>query len=332
MISCIKKRKNTFIYRVFSAFTACVFTFSIIVPPSPTLAQTVPQSILNLPLPSTMVSLTPSFNSPLIRGITIRPENPLKFDFLVSQGDDLLSGEQFRSESKKLIKYFLAALTVPDDELWVNLSPYEKNRIIPTTFGQTEMGRDMLAQDYMLKQLTSSLMYPEDDLGQEFWDRVHKKAYEKFGTSEIPMNTFNKIWIVPEKVVVYEHDQTAFVVESHLKVMLEEDYEALRHEMGNAKSRVHGNKKSGTRNESLRHNDVGANNYSPVRDDAKIVSGVSSEIVKEILVPEIEKEINEGKIFTQLRQIYNSVILATWYKDNLKESLLGKIYIDLRKD
>ena len=41
------------------------------------------------------------------------------------------------------------------------------------------------------------------------------------------MNTFNKIWIVPEKAVVYEHGQTAFVVESHLKVMLEEDYVAL---------------------------------------------------------------------------------------------------------
>ena len=30
------------------------------------------------------------------------------------------------------------------------------------------MGRDMLAQDYILKQLTASLIYPEKDLGKDF--------------------------------------------------------------------------------------------------------------------------------------------------------------------
>ncbi|MBF0385064.1 MAG: UTP--glucose-1-phosphate uridylyltransferase, partial [Candidatus Omnitrophica bacterium] len=49
------------------------------------------------------------------------------------------------------------------------------------------------------------------------------------------------------------------------------------------------------------------------------------------LIPEIEKEVNEGKNFAPLRQIYNSVILASWYKDTLKESLLGKIYVDKNK-
>jgi len=57
----------------------------------------------------------------------------------------------------------------------------------------------MLAQDYILKQLTASMMYPEDELGNEFWQRVYKKAQDKFGTAEIPTDTFNKIWIVPEQ-------------------------------------------------------------------------------------------------------------------------------------
>ena len=58
----------------------------------------------------------------------------------------------------RLVKYFLAALTIPEKDLWVNLSPYEKDRVITDEFGSTEMGRDLLAQDYMLKQLTSSLI------------------------------------------------------------------------------------------------------------------------------------------------------------------------------
>jgi hypothetical protein len=106
--------------------------------------------------------------------------------------------------------------------MWVNLSPYEKDRIVPESFGQTEMGRDLLAQDYILKQITASLIYPEDELGKKFWDRVYAEAKKKFGTTDIPVNTFNKVWIVPAKAVVYENPQSAsaYVVESSLKVML----------------------------------------------------------------------------------------------------------------
>ena len=70
--------------------------------------------------------------------------------------------------------------------MWVNLSPYEKDRIVPDAFGQTEMGRDLLAQDYMLKQLTASLMYPGEELGKKFWDNVYKEAQERYGTTNIP--------------------------------------------------------------------------------------------------------------------------------------------------
>ena len=49
------------------------------------------------------------------------------------------------------------------------------------------------------------------------------------------------------------------------------------------------------------------------------------------MIPEIEKEVNEGKNFAALRQVYNSMILAVWYKQALKDSLLGKIYVDQNK-
>ena len=110
-----------------------------------------------------------------------------------------------------LLKYFLASLTTPEKEFWVNLSPYEKDRIIPKGLGQTELGRDMLAQDYLLKQLTASLMYPEKELGKEFWNHVYSKAQEVYQTTEIPVSTFNKVWIVPDKAVVYEHENQIFI-------------------------------------------------------------------------------------------------------------------------
>ena len=105
------------------------------------------QSVFNLPAPGTMITPSIGYNPPIMAGMTIHPDNPLKFDFIISTGDDDLEGEAFRKESEKLINYFLATLTVPDDEMWVNLSPYEKDRIIADGLGTTEMGRDMLVQD-----------------------------------------------------------------------------------------------------------------------------------------------------------------------------------------
>ena len=49
----------------------------------------------------------------------------------LDKGDSQLSNNALKKESSKLIKYFLASLTIPEKDLWGNLSPYEKVRIIP---------------------------------------------------------------------------------------------------------------------------------------------------------------------------------------------------------
>src|SRR3977135_2911821 len=100
--------------------------------------------------------------------------------------------------------------------------------MIAQNLSQTDMGRDLLAQDYMLKQLTASLIYPEKQLGKTFWDKVYAKAQQLYGSTDVPVNTFNKVWIMADKAEVFERNQTAFVTDSHLKVMLEEDYLALQ--------------------------------------------------------------------------------------------------------
>jgi hypothetical protein len=279
---------------------------------APSMALAAPaqrQMVLDLPEPGTLVQPTERYAPALLNGITVDPDNALKFEFIISKGDMSLEGQELIDESMKLIKYFLAGLTTPEENMWVNLSPYEKDRLIPSIFGRTEMGRDLLAQDYMLKQLSASLIYPEEALGQEFWRRAYQKAKEKYGTVDIPLNTFNKIWIVPDKAVIYEQGNSAYVFDSHLKVMLEEDYVALQQNLGVKQFGLDG--LSG-----------------PV---AETVNGVTSAVVREILIPEIEREVNEGRIFIQLRQIYHAIILASWYKDTLKESLLGKVYVNQEK-
>ena len=145
--------------------------------------------VFDLPTPGVMVNLSPTFNPSVLRGIKVDPNDPFRFEFILDRGDalptrghvppaqrgyvspsslpsnnalntqapqgnHLNNDQELREQSTRLIKYFLASLTVPENDLWVNLSPYEKNRIVPQAFGQTEMGRDLLAEDYMLKQIT----------------------------------------------------------------------------------------------------------------------------------------------------------------------------------
>ena len=185
------------------------------------------QDSIYLPKPGVRVHLSPPLNPPVFKGVTVHPENPFKFDFILDRGEAALSNDQLKEESKKLVEYFLSSITTPEKDLWVNLSPYEKNRIIPKSFGQTDMGRDLLAEDYILKQITASLIYPEEEIGKKFWKRIYQEAAKKFGTTNIPVNTFNKVWIVPDHAKVYEHGNTAFVIKANLKVMLEQDYLSL---------------------------------------------------------------------------------------------------------
>ncbi len=282
------------------AFLVLVSFFVTNIGQSATYAQS-----FHLPAAGGMVHLSSPFDPIILQGIKVHPEDPLRFDFIVDKGDSSLGNDQFKGESGKLIRYFLASLTTPEKDLWVNLSPYEKDRVIPDSFGLTEMGRDLLAEDYILKQITASLIYPEGAIGKEFWKRVYEEAARKFGRTDIPLDTFNKVWIVPQKAVVYENVKAgiAYVVDARLNVMLEQDYLSLQQ---HATTR-------------------------PEQGTAEEANQLGSQIVREVVIPELTQEINRNSNFARLRQVYNSLILATWYKKKIKNSILSRIYVDKDK-
>ena len=274
-----------------------------------------------LPAPGVMLALSPTFAPPILKGVKVNLRNPFRFEFILEQGDHQRDGQELKAQSVQLIKYFLASLTIPEKDLWVNLSPYEKDRVIPNVFGQTDMGRDLLAEDYMLKQITASLIYPEGETGKKFWKRVYGEAVKRFGTTDIPVSTFNKVWIVPDKAVVYENAKaaTAYIVQSQLKVMLDQDYLAME--------------KNTTRQAGCQSNNL-LNLKAPQGKHCSTNNNTNesaSQMMREIVIPELDKEVNQGENFAQLRQVYNSLILASWYKKKIRDSILGQVYTDKDK-
>lgn len=287
--------------KLFRSILSIIIAFSWV--SSSTLSHSQTISTPLVPQPGTMMTLSEAFHPAVIRGIELNTENPFLIDFIVDTGDSGLSGETLTAETTKLAKYFLAGMAVPDEDLWVNLSPYETERIIEEEFGQTDMGRDLLAQDYLLKQITASLIYPEDDTGKQFWKTIYERAYAQYGVTDIPVDTFNKVWITPAKIVVYQNGPKAYVKESTLKVQLEKDFLAERN--------------SDTVPGSQRLNDSDNN--------------ISADVMREVIIPVLEHEVNHGENFAPLRQIVFSMALADWYKQSLKQSLLTQLYADQNK-
>jgi ankyrin repeat protein len=271
-------------------------------------------SVNQLPVPGTMVGVSAPFAPLSLKGLVVNPQKPLEFQFIVDTGKGPQDTASIKDQANQLVKYFLAGLTIPEGDLWVNLSPYEKDRMVPLALGQTDLGRDLLAQDYILKQLTASLIYPEKDLGKEFWSRVYAKAQKQFGTTNIPVNTFNKVWILPDQAQVFENRNAAYVTKSTLKVMLDEDYLALS--------------KNECRGGPCDRPNIGPTQGRPLQND---VNSLGSQIVREIVIPEITKEVNTGKNFAPLRQIYQALILAKWYKETIQNGLLDAVYTNKNK-
>jgi aryl-alcohol dehydrogenase-like predicted oxidoreductase/CheY-like chemotaxis protein len=61
------------------------------------------------------------------------------------------------------------------------------------------------------------------------------------------------------------------------------------------------------------------------------INALGSQIVREIVIPALTREVNEGKNFAQLRQVFYSLILATWYKKKIKDSILNKVYSNRKR-
>jgi len=68
------------------------------------------------------------------------------------------------------------------------------------------------------------------------------------------------------------------------------------------------------------------NTVIPAKAGIQNTNTIGSQVIRQIILPEIEKEINEGKNFATLRQIFYAQVLAVWFKRNLKQALLNQVY------
>ena len=155
---------------------------------------------------------------PVVKGVRYNRNSPFELDFIIQNSG---SGPVHQEEKSRLIRYFLSALTIPEDDLWVNLSPYEHDRIIDDTVAETEIGEVLLEQDYLLKQLSAALTHPDTSTGKKYWSGLTPYNLN-FTSAQGAEGDLSRIWIKPERVSVYDNNNILFVDDIVFKVECED--------------------------------------------------------------------------------------------------------------
>jgi len=192
--------------------------------------------------------------------------------------------QELENTSKELLKYFFIGISLPNDSFWVNLRPDAENNIIDDYLARTDIGKIMLEVDLQLKKDTALATSPETPEGRKYWDKLCQKAGELFGSENIAIPTLTRPWIVPDEIIIRETVGSAYVYKATLKVMLEQDY--------------------------LKNNTV----YSFKDERLKQLNEYSSQLIRELIIPKLTREVNTSKRYAPLRQVYYSLILAQWFK------------------
>jgi len=207
------------------------------------------------------------------------------FKLLLDKGDlKNLKTTELEKTSKELLKYFFIGISLPNDSFWVNLRPDAQDNIIDDYLVKTNIGKIMLEADLQLKKDTAQATSPETPEGKEYWNKLYSKAGELFGSENITIPTLTRPWIVPDEIIIRETTDSAYVYKATLKVMLEQDY---------------------LKNDSV---------YNFKDERLKQLNEYSSQLIRELIIPKLTKEINISKRYAPLRQVYYSLILAQWFK------------------
>lgn len=200
-----------------------------------------------------------------------------------------LKASQISASTQELLNYFLVGVNLPNDKFWVNLRPDSQDNIIDDYLARTDVGKIMLEADLQLKKDTAQFTSPQTPEGKEYWSKLYQKAEELYGYQEVSIPTLTRPWIVPNEIIVRESKESAYIYKATLKVMLEQDF----------------------------LKDSSVYNFKDAR--AKALNEYSSQLIRELIIPKLTKEVNLSKRYAALRQVYYSLIMSRWFKSRFAD-------------
>ncbi|MYQ43076.1 hypothetical protein B046DRAFT_02898 [Streptomyces sp. LamerLS-316] len=167
-------------------------------------------------------------------------------------------------------------LALTPDKFWVNLNPDQPDKIMDKTFGKTDAGRVLLEADLEMKHDYAKDMDPRQGVGKQYWDAME--------AADIPCGHQLRLWIVPKTAQVRVEDDGVYILDAPLKV-----------------------------NAEPQSVDYPAPNGACKLTEAQIRT--SQRLVDQYVIPDVEKKVNNGAAYADLRRVYSSRVAAEYLRD-----------------
>ncbi len=217
---------------------------------------------------------------------------------------------------------FMTGLAVPDNKFWVNLNPWEEDRIIDDQLRQSEVGRIMLEADLQMKRDFSNYGNPcTNETGKALHklldvrhDTLVQQCMKKFpgevrDIDNIQFKPVTRHWIIPEKIYAYTNGTRIYLINATLAINSEP---AANHSS------------FGVVNQDIRTLSKGC--LEELNRSAKEYGEYFRELEDRMIHPYVVADVNCGAKYENLRNVYVALALAQWYKSRVS------LHIDIFQD
>ena len=209
------------------------------------------------------------------------------------------------------INAFLTGLACPDNIFWVNLNPREPDRIIDSRLNQSEVGIIMLEADLQMKKDIANYGNPcVNETGKAIWHLLDKKypdlvqhCMDKYpgeikNINNVEFLPISRSWIVPDKIYAYSNGNEIYIINATLTIQREPQKSTFKLE-----------------NQDIRSLSEGC--IEELNRSANEFCNYTSALETSIIMPYVISDINHGKKYEDLRNVYTSLALAQWYKSKM---------------
>ncbi|MFJ9413454.1 hypothetical protein ACIRPT_04735 [Streptomyces sp. NPDC101227] len=216
----------------------------------------------------------------------------LDYAFSADKAADPVKNPGYGGEAKAnlISDAFFTWLALTPDKFWVNLNPVRPDVVMDKEFAKTDAGRVLLESDLTLKHDYADAMNPDKyQRGETFWRTVPRTAEGQ------PCLPIIRQWITPKTAQVREQDGGIYILDAPLKVNMEVP--------------------TGP--------DVPPNTCKISETQTK----QAERLIKTMILPELERRVNEDASYADLRRVYTSRVAAEYIRrqDAAKPSDYRKI-------
>ncbi|MET9626266.1 hypothetical protein ABZX92_02275 [Lentzea sp. NPDC006480] len=179
-------------------------------------------------------------------------------------------------------------LALPVQSFWVNLNPDQPDKIVDPQLAKTDAGRVLLQADLRMKRTMSKIMVPDNPVGKRFWDSLQH-------VNGAPCWVSHRVWAEAAPASVRESGGELYILDAPLKIQAEPL--------------------------------VITTPSGPPCTQPKAVQEHNFDLIKTIIIPEVEKAVNTAPEYQDLRSVYHSRVAAEWIRqrNELRPGAYAKI-------